>query len=167
MSERVLGWMSRQLARLGGGGRGTVLSWAVVLAAVGGAVALAARFSRTVTPDPGGAPSPAPGRPRSPQDWRAEAVAHEQAGRWRLGLRCRYRALLGELAARELVEEVPGRTAGEYRSEVARNLPAASSDFAGATELFERAWYGNVDSGAEEAERFARLAERVLSGSRG
>src|SRR4029450_4451834 len=60
----------------------------------------------------------------------------------RAALRSRYRALAPDLASRGLVEEVPGRTAGEYRRQVGRALPEAATDFAGATELFEVAWYG-------------------------
>jgi hypothetical protein len=77
-------------------------------------------------------------------------------------VRCRYRALVAELAARGLVDEVPGRTAGEYRGEVRRNLPDAAADFAGATELFELAWYGRGETGAQQASRLRELSGRVL-----
>jgi hypothetical protein len=77
-------------------------------------------------------------------------------------VRCRYRALVAELAARGLVDEVPGRTAGEYRGEVRRNLPDAAGDFAGATELFELAWYGRGDTDAQQASRLRELSGRVL-----
>jgi hypothetical protein len=104
-----------------------------------------------------------PGTPRRPAaDWRAEAEAHERAGAWRPAVRCRYRALVAELAARGLVDEVPGRTAGEYRHQVRRNLPDAAADFAGATELFELAWYGRAEPGAPEASRVRELSGRVL-----
>src|SRR6266542_53909 len=70
--------------------------------------------------------------------------------------------LLAGLASRGVVEEAAGRTAGEYRGEVGRNLPGAAEAFAGATELFERAWYGRRPTGAGEATRLRDLAGRVL-----
>ncbi|HJU00766.1 MAG TPA: DUF4129 domain-containing protein, partial [Actinomycetes bacterium] len=74
----------------------------------------------------------------------------------------RYRALVADLAARGLVEEVPGRTAGEYRREIGRAAPAASADFAGATELFEVAWYGRADTGPQQAAHLRDLSAQVL-----
>jgi hypothetical protein len=57
---------------------------------------------------------------------------------------------------------VPGRTAGEYRREVGRVLPEAATDFAGATELFEVAWYGRARTGAGEAAHLRDLSDGVL-----
>jgi Domain of unknown function (DUF4129) len=164
--NRVLDWLLEQLGRvlaeLGASGAGGIVGLAVLTLALLGVGLLAARFSRGLTPSPEVAAA-LPGAPRrSAADWRAEAEAHERAGEWRPAVRCRYRALVAELAARGLVDEVPGRTAGEYRGEVRRNLPAAAAEFAGATELFELAWYGHADTGAPEAARLRDLSGRVL-----
>jgi hypothetical protein len=102
---------------------------------------------------------------RPPTDWQAEALAHESAGEWREALRCRYRAMVAALAARGLIDEVPGRTSGEYRAVVTRSVPGAAPDFSGATELFERAWYGGKPTGPEDSARFRELSERVLVGA--
>src|SRR6266508_4274462 len=67
------------------------------------------------------------------------------------------------LAVLGVVAEVPGRTSGEYRGEVSRNLPNASEAFAGATEVFDRAWYGRQPTGEGEATSFRDLAGRVLA----
>jgi hypothetical protein len=103
------------------------------------------------------------GPSRSPAEWRAEAAAHEAAGRWRDALRCRYRALVAELVGRGLVQEIPGRTSGEYRRDVNAVVPAAGPAFDGATDLFEQAWYGDRPTGREDQERFDDLARRVLT----
>jgi hypothetical protein len=71
---------------------------------------------------------------------------------------------VADLAARGLVEEVPGRTAGEYRRQVDAVVPEVAPAFDGATSLFEGAWYGGRSTGAEEAARFRELEARVLSG---
>jgi hypothetical protein len=95
--------------------------------------------------------------------WRADAEQAEAAGEWKLALRARYRWLLGELIARELVVNVPGRTPGEYRTDMVRALPDESTAFATATDLFERAWYGNEPTGPDENRQFRSCAEQVLA----
>ena len=162
LMERVLDWVlegrGRLMAALGGSGVGLVLL-ALVLVGVG---ILAARFSRGLTPSPEVAAAVVGGRRRSAAEWRAEAEGQERTGAWREAVRSRYRALVADLASRGLVEEVPGRTAGEYRREVGRALPDAAGDFAGATELFEVAWYGRSPTGAQEATHLRDLSDRVL-----
>jgi hypothetical protein len=161
--ERGRRWLADRFARfLGQLTLGGVGSWALVLALLAVLVLLVVRFSRGLTPDPGRRLTYSVIAGRTAAEWRADAAEHERAGEWRLALRCRYRALVADLAGRGLVEEVPGRTAGEYRAEVGGRLPAAAADFAGATELFERAWYGNRPTGEDEAGRFRRLEEHVL-----
>ena len=135
----VLAELGRLLDRLvgigGGSGVGAWVAVAVLIAIVAVAVMLAARYWAPLVRDPS--------RPlvdlaathgRSAVDWRAEAVRHEREGRWRDALRCRYRALVADLAGRGVVEEVPGRTAGEYRSEMQARAPGVATEFAGATE---------------------------------
>jgi hypothetical protein len=167
--ERAYDWVLEAIGRLlgaiarsGAGGIVGLVLLALVLAGVG---VLVARFSRGLTPSAEVAAVPV-GRRRSAADWRADAEAQERAGAWREAVRSRYRALVADLAARGLVEEVPGRTAGEYRREVGRAVPAAAADFAGATELFEVAWYGRSDTGAREAAHLRDLSDRVLRRAR-
>jgi hypothetical protein len=125
-------------------------------------VFLATRFVKTMSGSPEVDAAIVAVPRRSASQWRAEAETHEANGEWREAVRCRYRALVGDLASRGLVEEIPGRTSGEYRGEVARNLPNASEAFGGATEVFDRAWYGRNPTGEREAARFRELAGRVL-----
>jgi hypothetical protein len=100
---------------------------------------------------------------RSAETWRAEAEQAEAAGQWKIALRARYRWLLGELIERQLLVNVPGRTPGEYRGDLARVLPDQASAFASATDLFELAWYGNEATGPEENQRFRTCAEQVIA----
>lgn len=107
------------------------------------------------------------GRPA--RGWLLEAEAHEAEGRWREGLLCRYRALVTGLVEADLIPATPGRTAGEYVRDVRAQLGAESSataSFTAATDLFEAAWYGGVETGPAERDEFVRLADRVLEGSR-
>jgi hypothetical protein len=166
LAERVFDWVlemvGRLLAALGGSGAGGIVGLVLLALVVLGVIVLAARFSRGLTPSPEVAAAVPGEARRSAAEWRAEADAQERAGAWREAVRSRYRALVADLAARGLVEEVPGRTAGEYRREVGRSLPEAATDFAGATELFEVAWYGRGDAGSQDAAHLRALADRVL-----
>jgi hypothetical protein len=168
--EQVLEWVQnlvgRVLTDLLQSGAGSVITWAVILLGLVFVALLAVRVIRTAQSDPGAAHVAMVERRRSPADWRAEAERLEAQGRWRHGLRARYRALIADLIDREVLREIPGRTTGEYRSELDTCAPAVASEFSGASELFERAWYGNVDTGPTEAERFRELAELVVSGTR-
>ncbi len=167
-------WLATEAGRLlghlfeGAGGVGPMLvslvAIAVVVALVVALVVLTVRHRggyrggrRSAAVLQGHGPS------RSPADWRAEAAAHGAAGRWRDALRCRYRALVAELVGRGLVEEIAGRTSGEYRRDVNAVAPAAGPAFDGATDLFEQAWYGDRPAGPEDQDRFDELARRVLT----
>ena len=103
--DRVASFLSRVV----GAGVGAWFVVAVVLALV---VLAAWRFGRGTSLERGRAFPATASVGRTAEDWRAEADAHERAGEWRRALRCRYRALVAELADRGIVDEVPGRTAG-------------------------------------------------------
>lgn len=103
---------------------------------------------------------------RAPADWEAEAQACERRGDFRGALRARYRSLVAELAHRGLVEEIPGRTAGEYRRAVAVAAPPAAGGFGEATDLFEGAVYGHGEVGPPESARIGALAGEVLAATR-
>jgi hypothetical protein len=169
LPERILDWFGEQLGNvLGsfvGSGAGTVVAWALVLGAVAFVVHLVVRHGRVVR-----LPSARPRAAslmveltRTPTEWRAEAEALEAQGRWREGLRCRHRALVGELVRRGDVRDQAGRTAGEHLRDVARSRPGAAPPMAAATELFEAAWYGDAATGPAEAARFEALAAMVLA----
>lgn len=106
---------------------------------------------------------------RSPREWLAQAERDEAEGRWRQGLLCRYRALVTALVEDDVIPATPGRTAGEYVRDVREGQggdSAVTAAFTAATDLFETAWYGGVETGPAERDEFARLSGRVLDGSR-
>ncbi len=163
--DLVLERLAELLQAMFDAGAGGVVGWTIVVVLALAAVLLALRFSRGLRADPTVAPDASRPPLRPATDWWADAAAHEAAGEWRAGLRCRWRALVADLAGRGLVEEVPGRTAGEYRQQVAAALPAAAPDFDAATALFEAAWYGEHPADAGQAERLRRLSDQVLAGA--
>lgn len=100
---------------------------------------------------------------RSSADWLAEAQRYEADARWREGLLARYRALVTQLTERDVLAGAAGRTTGEYVRDIAARRPADVSSFAAATELFEAVYYGGVEAGPSERDRFAGLAAATLS----
>lgn len=153
-----------------GGTSGAVLAWLLLAAVVAALVYLVARGVQSGRRRAGPASGPLIdvdgdlGRPFAA--WDADAVRLESEGRWREALRCRYRSLIAALASAGVVDEIPGRTAGEYRTLVRGARPQIDESFAGATDLFERAWYGDEPTGPDESSDFRGLAERVRVGTR-
>jgi hypothetical protein len=144
---RLRTWVFEQVGRvlegLLGSDQGSLIGSVIIALAAVVLVVLAVRFLRGTRRDPERAAAVAEQIGRAPEDWETEAGGHESAGRWRDALRCRYRGLVAALAARGVVEEVPGRTAGEYLGEVAAGAPAAREPFTAVTRAFEGAWYGH------------------------
>lgn len=167
LQETLADWLGDLLGRLVGGGTPGLVAWVVLVVALGAAAYLVVRALRLDRRRRGAPPDEDSmvQRRRPAVEWEAEAAACEAHGDWRGALRCRYRALIARLAGRGVVEEVPGRTAGEYLTVVHQAAPGAAPDFTGATTLFERAWYGNAATGPEENTTFRQLAESVLSGA--
>jgi hypothetical protein len=102
-------------------------------------------------------------RSREPADWRRHAEEHRRAGRHREAIRCRYRALVGDLARRGLIDEIPGRTSGEERSQMAVVAPAGSSAFSAAAEIFDNAWFGDVPVTEADVQQIEALEADVLA----
>jgi hypothetical protein len=170
VTERIFEWIFGRLGdlidALSGGGTASLVAWAITIASVALFVLVMVALVRSLRANPVSPPvATASDVGRPARAWMAEAEAHEARGEWRAALRCRYRALIADLARRGLLDEIPGRTAGEYRGEVHLNLPHAAPDFDGATALFELAWYGDRPTGEPERDRFRGHADRVAAGA--
>ncbi|MBL8778790.1 MAG: DUF4129 domain-containing protein [Acidimicrobiales bacterium] len=167
--ERARAWVEERIGRvlqgLVTGDGASVLGWIVLLASVVAIGLLLARFSRSVQRDPARAAAVSVERARTAAQWAEEAERLEAEQEWKSALRCRFRSLVASLVDHGRVDDVPGRTAGEYRAEVDAGLPEAAADFAEATYLFEDAWYGDQPTGRAENERFRALAAAVLAAS--
>lgn len=174
-SENVLrqlqDWVVEQitdaLSALGSADGASLVGWVVMALVVVGAIVLIARFGRGIRRDPGAGPGVVgPGR-RTGREWREEAARLMAAGDHRGAMRAHHRALLAELGLRALVEEVPGRTAREYRADIVAAVPAATAPADEATVLFEQGVYGPGRPGADDVDRFALLAHEIVTGAGG
>ncbi len=166
--ERIEGWISDGLNRVlevfSGVAGGGVIAMVILIAAAVLVVTMLLRFGRGVQSDPGvPAARIRTGRGRTADEWRAAAADLEAQGQWRAALRCRYRALVAELAGRGVLDDLPGKTTGEERVEVAQAMPSVGDRFGEATALFDEAWYGDAPTGPAEAARLKDLSAAVLA----
>ena len=158
-----------------------VIALVLLVAVVGGLVLLIVRALRGARPrrrrrrrgdDPPAdtveaiGPATTVDRSREPRDWRAEAGEHRRAGRHREALRCRYRALVGDLARRGVIDEIPGRTSGEERAQMDSVAHPGAPPFRLAADLFDAAWFGELavhDRHLDAMEEFERqVLEAVI-----
>lgn len=158
LGEAASLWVRRLLGRLLASLDRGAVAWGVVALTLAVGALLAWRLARQLQPDRSGAPAPVGRVGHVSGDWHADADAHEAAGRWRAAVRCRYRALLAVLAEQGLVDEVPGRTVGEYRRAVTDAAPSMARDFDAASDLFEAVWYAHTRADAELAADLRRHA---------
>ena len=162
----------------------SMLLWLLLIAAVLGLVALLVRWAMSAQgpvgrrrPKKSGADDAevdtveanvvAIDRSREPVNWRTEADEHRRAGRYRDAVRCRYRALVGDLARKGLIDEIPGRTTGEERMQLRVVAPDAAPAFNAAANLFDGAWYGNLPVDERDDDRFLVIERDVLARSAG
>lgn len=160
--ERAVDWLFGRLgdaiATLTGGGPGSVIGWLIVTALGAGAIWLLVRSLRV--------PS-VPGRPvdgelrygtethRDPAVWLEEAARLAAAGDHRGALRCRYQALIARLVLDGVVDDVLGRTTGEYQALLSDRLPGEREAVERITARFDDAWYGGRTIDATDHEHFA------------
>lgn len=153
--DRGLGWLleglGRLLARLSGfgGGAGSWLGAAGLVLLTALLVALTVRVVRRFRSSSVADPVVDGPTGRRPRDWGEEAVAHARNGELREALRCRYRETVALLADAGYIDEIPGRTTGEYLAAASEALPAATDAFGRLTRAFEKAWYGRRAVDAE------------------
>jgi hypothetical protein len=165
--ERVAEWIGDQLNRFSfgaGGGPGffgDLLGLVFVAGAIVLLVVLVRTFRRSARRPQDDDVTMEHEARRSATDWRTDAERFEAEGKWREAMRARYRELVRTLVDDGLLSDVPGRTTGEYRAEIATSMPARAEAFAELTELFEVAWYGGRAIREAELRRFRALAASV------
>ncbi len=174
--QRAIDWIGGRLSdlfgRLAGGiGSGAGLLGAVIrVSVVVGAVIVIVLVLRVIlralgsrrprTPDEGLAV--VFGEPVDPAGLARQADEAEARLLWKQAALARYRQLVSSLVVAGVLADVPGRTTGEYRAEYLEVRPETSPDFDAATEMFERAYYGDADVGARGYSEMSRLTSLML-----
>ncbi len=165
LRDDIRQWFFERLAALFDSGAGTVLAWTLVgLAVVVGAMVVvrALRDVRRGAVAEGGATAVTISR-RPAADWLADARAARDAGDLAEAVRCGYRAVVAGLATTGALDEVPGRTVGEYRGQVREHQPDRLDDFVRASDVFERVWYARRAADPHDVTTVLDVATQVAS----
>jgi hypothetical protein len=166
--ERILVWLAERIANLiaglQAGDGGTIIGVVVLALAIGVTAFLVARLLLRVRRDPGVA-APVGIGGRSAEDWRELARRAEAAGEWAEALRCSYRALLAELVAAGVTDEVAGRTARDYLRDISEAAPAIEGPMTWMTDAFEATWYDRRPADASDLAAMRRASDDVRRGA--
>jgi hypothetical protein len=160
----LLDRIARLIASLAAGDGGTIVGVAILALALGVTAVAVVLLLRRVRRDPGVA-APAGIGGRSGQDWRELARRAEAAGDWAEALRCSYRALLADLVAAGVTDEVVGRTARDYLHDISAAAPEAEAPMTWVTEAFEATWYDRRPVDASDLDAMRRAGEGVRRGA--
>jgi hypothetical protein len=102
--------------------------------------------------------------PRSAQDYRDEAAAFAAAGDWREALRARFRAVIRQLEERGVLDQRPGRTAGEIAAEAGAAMPSIAASMRAVADVFNEVWYGDRPASEAAYNRVVAVDEAVRGG---
>jgi hypothetical protein len=161
----VLDGLFRLLDRLGSGEAGAIASVVILAFAVGATAFITLRLLRRVRRDRA-ATAPAGGfGGRSSADWEHLAREAEAAGRWDAALRCRYRALLADLIAAGVTDEIAGRTVRDYLRDISAAAPQTERPLAWVTDAFEAAWYDRRPVTAADLDAMRTASDDVRRGA--
>ena len=177
--DRFGEWLAEQLSKLFpdvsaggpggtfGGGIGTLFAYVIIVLALGGVVAAVIyvvlhRVKKVTAAEDEPTQIELEHR-RSADAWRDDAIGHEAAGEWKEAIRARYRLLVRTLVDRRQLPDVPGRTTGELRDDLAATTPDAAAPFDTLSLLFELPWYADAPTGADENDRFRVATDQVLA----
>lgn len=103
------------------------------------------------------------GRALSPEDYRAEAERRAADGDFKEAVRARFRAIIRELELRAVLDERPGRTAGEIAREGGAAVPAIGADLRTVAATFDEIWYGRRAAGADDYARVRDADGRITA----
>jgi hypothetical protein len=163
--ERAIMWVIDALARLifglRAGDGGTIVGIVLMALAIGVTVFIAILLLRRVRRDPGTEGVTVGIGGRTAADWRRLAEQAEATGEWDVALRCRYRALLADLVAAGVTDELVGRTARDYLRDVTEAAPATERSLTWVTEAFEATWYDRRPVAASDVDAMRAASDDV------
>ena len=103
------------------------------------------------------------GRARSPEEYRAEAERLAAEGDFKEAVRARFRAIIRELELRAVLDERPGRTAGEIAREGGNAVPPIAADLRAVAATFDEIWYGRRPATAADYAVVRDADDRIVA----
>ena len=100
-------------------------------------------------------------RATTPEEYREEAERLAADGAFKEAVRARFRAIIRELELRAVLDERPGRTAGEIAREGGAAVPAIAGDLRSVAATFDRLWYGDKPAGAADYTMVKEADDRI------
>jgi hypothetical protein len=97
-----------------------------------------------------------------PELIKIEAHKWSQKGDYRQAIRCLFLSLLLYLDKMGLLNYDPGKTNGQYLSEVHKGMDNKAETFASLTLLFERKWYGMEESSEQDFHQYEQAFASLI-----
>lgn len=162
--EDLRAWLAARLLDLIAATSATAVAWAIIAAGVVVAGLVTWRILRGTRREPSGDDGLEVTVPRrSADEWAGRAREAEEAGDLRTAVRAAYRSVIAGLAEAGIIEEIPGRTVGEYRRAVASGAPSRAAAFDRASEVFERVWYAHDAATRDDLATVRAAGQRALT----
>jgi hypothetical protein len=98
-----------------------------------------------------------------PESIKREAYEWSQKGDYRQAIRCLFLSLLLYLDNMGLLTYDPGKTNGQYLSEVHKGMDNEAETFASLTLLFERKWYGMEESSEQDFHQYEQAFASLIA----
>lgn len=149
-AEAARRWLAERVLRLVMATSRTTVAWIVLALATAVALVVAWRLTRGTRWERRLDPSTVDLERRTAEDWDARSREAEARGDLREAIRTAYRAVLAAYAERGIIEEVPGRTVGEYRREVGSADPSRRRAFDEASDVVEAVLYADREPVRED-----------------
>lgn len=141
--EQARRWFAERLLDLLAAASGATIGWSILAVAVTVALIVAWRLTRGTRWDRVTDDAVVDLERRSAEDWSARSREAEGRGDLREAVRTAYRAVLAAYVEAGAIDEVPGRTVGEYRREVGAADPLRRADFDRASDTVEAVLYAD------------------------
>lgn len=160
--DDVRRWLAERLLAVLGAASVSAVGWSVVAVGCVVAAVIAWRLLRGTRWEPSTS-APVVGRERrSAAEWDARSRDAEARGDLREAIRAAYRAVLMRYAEAGRIDEVPGRTVGEYRADVARAAPEEAAAFDAASDVVEAVLYAGRAPSPEDLAVVRRAGPRLV-----
>lgn len=161
-ADDVRRWLAGRLLAVLGAASVSAVAWSIVALGCLVAAVIAWRLLRGTRWEPSTSAAVVGRERRSAAEWDARSREAERRGDLREAIRSAYRAVLMRYAEAGRIDEVPGRTVGEYRADVARAAPEGAPAFSAASDVVEAVLYAGREPSPDDLAVVRRAGPRPV-----